>query len=110
MDAAKKFAEHNPVFVMARDITSKISLDKHRDVFYVLKHKFGAKRQCYDPESMGLEGFVNVSPAIDVVLYIMQSANFDDIHAALKSVIYKPAKGAKKDMFRLEKHGLLLAD
>ena len=41
-------------------------------------------------------------------LLIFKNANYDDTHELIKKAVYKPQKDAKKDMFNIRVHGLLI--
>jgi len=105
---AKELAGSNPVFVMARDLSNSISTIKHMKVKSSLHSHFSAENHAFMPKKTGLKNWERISPTIDVVFYVMNPAEHDDIHETLKSQLYVPAKDAKKDMFRLSAHGMLI--
>jgi len=107
---AKDLAGSNPVFVMVRDLSNKISTIKHLTVKGTLHYKFGAVNHCFNVGKTGIRNSNQISPTIDIVFYVMEKGKHQDIHDALKTKLYTPAKNAKKDMFRLNTHGLLIAD
>lgn len=107
---ARKIAGDRPVFIMARDLCNNISTNKHFSVESTLHRNFKAKNHTHIPKVTGLADWQRISPTIVIVFFIMEQGNHDEIHDALKKLIYTPAKDAKTDMFRLTAHGLLIAD
>ena len=107
---ARKIAEDRPVFVMARDLCNNISTNKHLKVASTLHRKFKAENHTHIPKVTGLADWERISPTIDIVFFVMEKGKHDEIHDSLKEQLYAPAKDAKTDMFRLNAHGLLIAD
>ena len=107
---AKEIAGDKPVFVMARDLCNSISTNKHLKVAATLHKHFQADNHAHSPKEVGLEGWQDISPTIDMVFFVMGKGEHDEIHDALKDQLYTPAPDAKTDNFRLSAHGLLIAD
>jgi hypothetical protein len=107
--AAESLSNEKPTFIMARDVANSISKLKHMRVLATLRSHFKAKPKVLLPREAGLQGWERIAPMIDVVFYVMESGSSSQIHDVLKAQLYVPAKDAKKDMFRLSAHGLLIA-
>lgn len=107
---AKQLSDTKPIFVMARDSAKNVSRLKDMKVASTLHARFKAEPKVLTPEKAGLHGWERMAPTVDIAFYVMESGSYDEIHAALKDQLHEPAKNAKKDMFRLNTHGLLMAD
>jgi len=108
--AADSLSDGNPTFIMARDVANSSSKLKHMKVSATLRSHFKAKPKVLMPRDAGLQEWDGIAPTIDVVFYVMESGSNSEIHDALKAQLYVPAENAKKDMFRLTRHGLLVSD
>jgi hypothetical protein len=73
-----------------------------------LHRRFNAELRSLTPKGAELYKWEQISPTIDIACYVMESGTHDEIHETLKEQLYTPAKDAKKDMFRLGTHGLLI--
>ena len=49
-----------------------------------------------------------IYPLQKVKLLLFENANYDDTYELIKKAVYKPQKDAKKDMFNIRVHGLLI--
>lgn len=107
---AEDLAEAQPVFVMARDLSNKVSRLKHFQVSRAMRAKHGAREKSLTPVELKMRACECIAPTIDVVFYIAQSGTVDDVLTTLKSQLYKPAKGAKSENFRIASHGILAAE
>ena len=96
-------------FVMVRDTASSNSMLKYMKVSAALRSHFKAKIEVDTPRELGMDLWKEIAPTIDIVHYRMETGSHSEIHDALKEQLYFPAKDAKKDMFRLSAHGLLIA-
>lgn len=107
---AKKLAGSKPVFVMARDLSNPISRNKHSTVKSTLHLKYGAVNHSVKVADSGIKDSDSILPTIDIVFFVMERGEYQEIHDALKAKLYTPGKDTTKDMFRLNAHGLLIAD
>lgn len=107
---ASSFTDSSSVFVMARDLSNVISTFKHRNVKYALHQKFDVATHSFNVTEARLNNSYRISPTIDMVFYIIQTANYKEIYDVLKSVLYIPSKDAKTSRFRLNAHGLLIEE
>ena len=103
--SCRKIAGYKPYFIMVHDPTNEVSLKKHSDIFSTLKNKFGCELYQVNPENSGFKEWDKISPVICTNLYVIGAGNCDDIERELKTVLYKPTKGAGKDKFKLKTHG-----
>ena len=108
--AADSLSKGKPTFIMARDLANSISKLKHMKISATLHSRFNAKLNAITPRKAGLNGRDRIAPTIDVVIFVMESGSLGEIYNAIKEQLYVPAENAKKDMFRLGAHGLLLLD
>ena len=99
-----------PTFIMARDVANSISRLKHMKVSATLHSRFKSEPNILMPREAGLREWDRIAPTIDIVFYVMESGSSSEIHDALKAQLYVPAENAKKDMFRLGTHGLLITE
>jgi hypothetical protein len=106
--AAGNLSNGKPTFIMARDVANSISKLKHMKVSAALHSRFKAEPKVLMPKEVGMQEWDRVAPTIDVVFYVMESGSSSEIQDALKAQLYVPAENAKKDMFRLSTHGLLI--
>jgi hypothetical protein len=105
---SESFTGENPVFIMARDAANTPSILKHRKVSAILRSRFKVEINAMSPRMAGLVKWDKVAPTIEIVFFVMDTGSPVEIHDALKALLYAPAKDAKKDMFRLRAHGLLI--
>lgn len=110
ISCAKELAGSKPVFVMARDLSNPVSRNKHLSIRSTLHLKYGAVNHSIKVADTGIRDSDSILPTIDIVFFVLETGKYQDIHDTLKAKLYTPAKDAKKDMFRLNAHGLLIAD
>jgi len=106
----KKIAGDRPYFIMAYDPTNDVSFHHNLNVLSALKNDFGCKLSQLTPRESGFKEWEKFFPVISTNLYVLDKGEYDAIFKTLKQILYKPLKGAKKDMFRLSAHGILGPD
>lgn len=97
-----------PVFIMARDMSNSTSMEKYLKVVTYLKKYLSGDIKILNPQEAGLNNWKMVSPTIDIVFYPVCDMSKDTLFELVKKAVYTPAKNAKKDMFRLSAHGVIL--
>ena len=105
---AKELSIGPPVFVMARDLSNPVSRDKYSNVLSKLKGHLHNSTKILTPEEAGIIPFENIAPTVDIVFFPMDGITANELHDFVKSAVYIPSKKAKKDMFRISAHGIIV--
>jgi len=104
---AVKFSTGNPVFVMARDLSNKISKAKYSKVFAKLRNHISGDPQMLTPKLAGLNDWNAIAPTIEIAFYSIMDLKREDLEALVKEAVYVPTKNAKKEMFKIAAHGAI---
>ncbi|VAX03876.1 hypothetical protein MNBD_GAMMA19-1447 [hydrothermal vent metagenome] len=105
---AKELSVGFPVFVMARDLSNPVSREKYSKVLTKLKRHLVNGPKLLSPQKSGLIQFENIAPTVEVAFFPANGASAEELHDLVKSAVYIPAKNAKKEMFRLAAHGIIV--
>ena len=105
---AKELSVGFPVFVMARDLSNPVSREKYSKVLTKLKKHLHDIPNILTPEKAGLIQFENIAPTVEVAFFPMNGTSAEELHELVKSAVYVPSKNAKKDMFRISTHGMIV--
>jgi hypothetical protein len=103
----ESIAGNKTYFIMAYDPTNDVSLRHHLGTLSALRKHFGCELSQLTPKDSGFKEWEKISPVICTNLYVLNKGGYDEVFKTLKQVLYKPSRGAKKDMFRLSAHGIL---
>jgi hypothetical protein len=114
-DVVKKFRETSfdkasagREFLFLRDLSNPASRTKYLKLETVLEPFFSEKPVVTGmPMSVDIEHRL-LSPTIEFVRFLLVDMPTDHLTDLIKKAVYVPAKGAKKEMFRLSAHGHLL--
>ena len=105
---AKDLSVGFPVFVMARDLSNPVSRDKYSKVLAKLKSLLVKNPKILSPQKAGLTQFKNIAPTVEVAFFPMNGKSAEELHELVKSAVYVPSKNAKKEMFRIAAHGIIV--
>lgn len=105
---AKDLSVGFPVFVMARDLSNSVSREKYSKVLAKLKSHLAKGPKILSPQKAGLIQFKNIAPTVEVAFFPMNGKTSEELHELVKSAVYAPSKNAKKEMFRIATHGLIV--
>lgn len=105
---AKELSIGFPVFIMARDMSNPVSRDKYLSILSKLKIYLYNLPNILTPEKAGFVQFENIAPTIEIAFFPMKEVSAEELHDLVKSAVYIPSKEAKKEMFRIKAHGLIV--
>jgi hypothetical protein len=106
-------ATHGICFLTAFSHTHDISRSK-RSLIEGALHQFGNNAHNgghaveFLPQDLGVDSEHVYLPTLRVCVYVVRTEQSAQVAEALKNVLHKPAKSAKKEQFRLRNHGILL--
>lgn len=104
---AAEFSQGDPVFVMARDLSNKISEAKYSKVFSKLRNHISGDPQVLTPKLAGLNEWNAIAPTIEIVFFPIIDLKKEGVKALVKEAVYVPTKNAKKEMFKIAAHGAI---
>ena len=107
-EKAKELSVGYPVFVMARDLANPVSREKFSKILTALKMHLHNQPRILEPKKAGLIHFENIAPTVDLAFFPMNGTNAEELHDLVKNAVYVPAKNAKKEMFRISAHGIIV--
>lgn len=105
---AKELSVGFPVFVMACDLSNPVSRDKYLKVLTKLKKHLYDIPIILTPKMAGLIQFKDVAPTVDVAFFPMNETSAEELYDLVRSAVYVPSKDAKKEMFRISAHGIII--
>lgn len=105
---ASQFSVHGPSFVMARDHANPVSRAKYNKVFLELKKHLVQEPLVFLPSEAGIKKWDKLAPTVEVAIFHTQYSTQEELHDAVKNAVYVPAKDAKREMFRIAAHGLIV--
>lgn len=104
----RALSDERPAFWMPFDRVSPISLDKYSRLEKRLAgHLLERPRFIHASDVSLLDGHA-VAPTTGLMHFSVANLNSQELGAEIKAALYRPAKGAKKDRFKLSAHGFLL--
>lgn len=104
---AGEFSEGFPIFVMARDLSNKISQAKFTKIFSKLKNHMSDNPRILNPKLAGIKDWNAFAPTIEIAFFPMTDLNQEEVKALVKEAVYVPTKNAKKEMFKIAAHGTI---
>lgn len=107
-DVANKLAGGHPTFLMVRDVSNNVSLEKYQKVLAELTPCMSGAPQMITPTVAGLDSSGNIAPTVEIALFQTEGISAHQVEALVKKAVYTPGKGSHKDMFRLSAHGLII--
>lgn len=102
---AKNLSNDSPVFVMALDITSPVSRDKHLKIKTKLSKHIEQKPVYLSPEEAGIKDYHSIAPAIQIVFFVTTVESNSKLETLIKEAVYIKSKNAKTSKFRVSAHG-----
>ena len=96
-----------PVFVMARDLSNRTSVQKYEKINQELLKYLSDKVRILEPKRAGLNNWEVLAPTIDIAFFPTSNIEHEELEALVKKVFYMPTKGAKRDGYRLNNHGAI---
>lgn len=105
---AGQFSTQGPSFVMARDNSNPVSRGKYNKVFLGLKKHLVQEPLVFLPSEAGIKNWQKLAPTVEFVIFHTQYRFDVDLHDAVKKAVYVPAKDAKREMFRIAAHGMIV--
>lgn len=104
---AGEFSQGNQIFVMARDLSNKISKAKYSKVFSKLRNHLSGDPQVLTPKLAGLNDWNVIAPTIEIAFFPIIGLNQEGVEALVKEAVYVPTKNAKNEMFKIAAHGAI---
>lgn len=107
-EKAKELSVGYPVFVMARDLSNPVSREKFSKILTALKKNLHSQPSILTPKKAGFIKFEDIAPTLDIAFFPMNGTNAEELYELVKKAVYAPAKNAKKEMFRISAHGIIV--
>lgn len=108
IDVASTFAEGRATFAMVRDLSNIVLREKYKKLHAALSPHLQKGPIILTPSEAKLADADQIAPTVDVALFPTTGLDFSQLEALVKKTVYAPGKDAKKDMFRLSAHGILI--
>lgn len=107
-EKAKELSVGYPVFVLVRDLSNSVSRQKYSRILSVLNEHLHRSPSILSPGNAGLSLFKDIAPTVEIAFFSMNGISSSVLHDLVKKAVYVPSRGAKKDMFRISSHGLIV--
>lgn len=107
-EKAKELSIGYPVFVMARDLSNPVSREKFSKILAALKKHLHSTPNILTPKKAGLVQFESVAPTVEIAFFPVNGTSAEELHELVKNAVYVPSKNAKKEMFRISAHGIIV--
>jgi hypothetical protein len=104
---AGEFSKGFPVFVMARDLSNKISQAKYTKIFSKLRNHMSDDPQVLNPKLAGIKDWNGFAPTIEIAFFPLIDLNQKEVEALVKEAVYVPTKNVKKEMFKIAAYGTI---
>jgi hypothetical protein len=101
-------SDHGLTFVMARDKSNAVSRDKFLKIRDAFRGGLASEPVIQSPADLKVPEAEKFSPTVEIVLFRTSNLTRVEIEALVKMAVYKQAKGASRDMFRLSAHGAIV--
>jgi hypothetical protein len=96
------------LFILPRDSSTTLSKKKFSKVYSSLSNHLYSEPELLSPKEAGFEKWEQFAPTIDLAVFRLTSLNENELLELVKSAVYVPSRSAKKSMFRLASHGMIL--
>lgn len=103
-----ELSKENTIFIMVRDQSNPTSKEKYLKVHSKLKKHLSTSHLILTPKVVGFNNWREIAPTIEIAFFPIKGINEEELQNLIKEAVYIPAKNAKKDMFRLVAHGVIL--
>lgn len=104
---AGEFSRGSPVFVMARDLSNKISKAKYSKIFSKLRSYISGDPHLLNPKLAGLQDWRDIAPTIEIAFFPLIDLKQGEVGALVKEAVYVPTPNVKKEMFKITAHGAI---
>ncbi len=95
-------------FVMVRDICNSISRDKFQKISTKLRPHMSQPPIVITPHDGKLSNWELIAPTVNIAVFPTTGIDRSQLEELVKQAVYVPGKDAKKSMFRLNSHGLIV--
>lgn len=105
---ATAIADGRPTFVMVRDFSNSISREKYEKVLTVLRSHLNQNPIILTPSEAKMTASNEIAPTVEIALFPTTGLDSSQLESLIKHAVYVPGKDAKRDMFRLGTHGMII--
>lgn len=105
---ATEIANGRPTFVMVRDFSNGVSREKYEKVLTVLRSHLNQNPIILTPSEAKMMGSDEIAPTVEIALFPTKGLDSSQLETLVKHAVYVPGKDAKRDMFRLSTHGMIV--
>ena len=95
-------------FVMVRDICNSVSRNKFQKVQLKLRPYMSRDPLILSPADANFPDPQEIAPTVDIAFFSTTGIELPELEDLVKQAVYVPAKDAKKDMYRLSAHGVVI--
>lgn len=97
------------LFALPYDPANSISRTKYSKVEKALQKILTDPPLLLRTKESGLPNWDSMAPTIVIALFCFKQSECDSVTELLKKALYVPTEGAKKEMFRMSAHGVLVS-
>ncbi len=95
-------------FVMVRDLSNSVSRSKYQKVQAKLRPYMSREPVIVRPADANFPDAHEIAPTVDIALFPTTGVELSELEELVKQAVYVPTRDAKKDMFRLSAHGVVI--
>lgn len=108
-DAISQYADGGVAFAMMYDRSSPVSRSKFNKIVGVLDDVMIGDPVLVNPYLVDFDSVDMFAPTIVLAIFRVDRMSCHDLHESIKKAVYVPAKDAKRDMFRISAHGIIVS-
>jgi hypothetical protein len=105
---ATGIANGHPTFVMVRDFSNGVSREKFEKVLTVLRSHMNQDPVILTPSEAKMIASDEIAPTVEIAVFPTKGLDSIQLETLVKHAVYVPGKDAKRDMFRLGTHGMIV--
>lgn len=105
---ATRIADGHPTFVMVRDFSNGVSREKYEKVLTVLRSHMDQNPIILTPSHAQMISSDEIAPTVEIAVFPTKGLDSSRLETLVKHAVYVPGKDAKRDMFRLNSHGMII--
>jgi len=105
---ARTYTKGRATFAMVRDRSNSVLREKFQKIHAILKPHMNEEPVLLTPSDAKLVDVSEIAPTIEIALFPTASICPSKLEDLVKQAVYVPGKDAKKDMFRISSHGILI--
>ena len=105
---ATGIANGRPTFVMVRDFSNAVSREKYEKVLTVLRSHMDQNPVILTPSQAQMIASDEIAPTVEIAVFPTKGLDSSRLETLVKHAVYVPGRDAKKDMFRLGAHGMIV--